>query len=512
MNINTYTAVTIGPIYKTIQKARSVKAFWTASYMFSWIMRRLLEKLQEKYPKEEIIVSPWLPKEETSFEEIAHKVGLFPDRLFIAGDVEEVLKSIKKEILEELAEKFKTTLEDDKQKEAPLQRYLESYISISTVTLKGLDSEALKTLNEYLDTQELFCQSSPQTTDYMERFIEHPENSFLMEFKGSCSRAFASTSEIAVSGWLSEDKIKSNLSNNSEIDYTKLTKEEGYRNCYKYLAIIQADGDNFGEYIKRLSTVEDMRTFAESFFTFSVSVTQKLRAETKAVPVYIGGDDLKLFAPILEGEAEKDIFRIIDIIDDSFREFRGKLSHENNLSMSYGVSIFYHKSPMSEAMDVSDDMLKKAKRTEGKDTVAISIRKHSGQKIEFQLPCKHSTASTSDKNTSTLYTEARKLIKSFKGEASTINSLIYWIEEMYEAIFTDSVTGNKNRIKAVFANFFDEDVHKNHRGKGGFFDQLEEFIYLMHKDKDAPQTPEGKKALLHGILRYCQFVTAKDEK
>lgn len=498
-----YTAVTIGPIFKTIGKARSVKAFWTASYMFSWIMKRLIEEL-----KGCSILSPHLPEKEPSFDTIKTKVGLFPDRLFIEGDARALIESAKENIIKELTKKFNKIFDS----EIGIGD-IQGYISISTISVDVPDAEEgpLKILNEYLDTQELFCKSSPQGKDYMEKFMENAENGFLQGFNGKDERPFESTSEIAVSGWLSPDMIKKNLSDKGEIDYTKLTKKDGYRNCYKYLAIIEADGDNFGKYIRKLSSSDDMRNFAKSFFNFSVDVANKLRNETKAVPVYIGGDDLKLFAPILGGDVEEDIFRIIEIIDECFQKFRTNLNADNQLSMSYGVSIFYHKSPMSEAMDVAIGTLKKVKKTETKDAVAISIRKHSGKKIEFQLPRKHSDA-TSDTRNPTLYARSVELIRAFKGDVSMINSLIYWIEEMYEAIFTDSVTGNRNRIKAVFANFFDEDVHKNHRGEGGFFERLEEFIYLMHKHEDAPQTPEGKKALLHGILRYCQFVTAKDEK
>ncbi|MDO4770553.1 type III-B CRISPR-associated protein Cas10/Cmr2 [Porphyromonas sp.] len=512
MSTNTYTAVTIGPIYKTIEKARSVKAFWTASYMFSWIMKRLLEE----YPHRDLIISPCLPQDDDSFRGLKHKVGLFPDRLFIAGDAKADIEKIKEKVLIELAEEFKNTLVTKANRERKLvdfQDYLKNYISISTITLKGLDSGVLKTLNEYLDTQELFSKSSPQSKDYMEKFIEDHEIYFLKDFREEGeSRAFESTSEIAVSGWLSKKEIEGILNNKSEIDYTKLTHKEGYRNCYKYLAIINADGDNFGKYIKKLSNREEMQDFAQLFFDFSVNVTKKLMDKTKAVPVYIGGDDLKLFTPILEGESEKDIFRLIDIIDECFREFWEKLQTSEKLSMSYGVSIFYHKSPMSEALKVADDMKEKAKSAKGKDAVAISIQKHSGQKIEFRLPCKHSTSVPADQEPTTLYAEACELIKAFKGDVPMINSLIYWIEEMYEVIFTDSVVKDERRIKAVFDNFFDESTHKEHHEEDRFFDRLQKFIYKMYNDKDAPQGLKEKKALLHGILRYCQFVTAKDEK
>ncbi|WP_234394626.1 type III-B CRISPR-associated protein Cas10/Cmr2 [Porphyromonas cangingivalis] len=185
-----YTAVTIGPIFKTIGKARSVKAFWTASYMFSWIMKRLIEELGGCS-----ILSPHLPEEEPSFDTIKTKVGLFPDRLFIEGDAKAHVKRAKEKIIKELTEKGI----------GDIPEYLDSYISISTILVDVPDAEEgpLKILNEYLDTQELFCKSSPQGKDYMEEFMENAKNGFLQGFKGESERPFESTSEIAVSGWLS---------------------------------------------------------------------------------------------------------------------------------------------------------------------------------------------------------------------------------------------------------------------------------------------------------------------
>ncbi|WCG00912.1 type III-B CRISPR-associated protein Cas10/Cmr2 [Porphyromonas gingivalis] len=307
---------------------------------------------------------------------------------------------------------------------------------------------------------------------------------------------------------------------NGEVEYTQLTSKPGFRNCYKYLAVIKADGDGFGTYIKELKVDEEkeikengekeneLSRFTKSFFEFSVEVANELIQKTKAIPVYIGGDDLFLFAPVLEGNVEKDVFNLIKEIDDLFIQ----KEIGEGLSMSYGVSIFYYKSPMSEAIDIADSMLRKAKeekeeKEKKKDTVAISIQKHSGQKIEFLLPCKHSTDKC--KQETGLYKKATELIRAFKEDDSMLNSLIYWIEDMYETIFTDEVTLYQERINAVFDNFFDEEIHKENEV---FFDLLKKFIHSMHHSEDTPRKLKDKKKLLHGILRYCQFVTAKKEK
>lgn len=540
-----YTAITIGPIGKTLAKARSVKSFWTASYLFSWIMRKLLEKL----PKENFeILSPYRAGKDV-LGEISKKVGLFPDRLFAKGELEEKeFKRIKREIFGELAEKFKNAFQDEKDdiarkidtesdqkrkreleeiksrysnaasKGEDIRKYLENYLSISSITVElSSDCSILEQLNKYLDTQELFNKASTQTEeDYMEMFIEAPNNPFLKAY--SQDRAFPSTSEIAVSGWEQNPPKDAN----GEVDYSKLTSKTGFRNCYKYLAVIKADGDGFGTYIKELKVDEEkeikengekeneLTRFTKSFFEFSVEVANELIQKTKAIPVYIGGDDLFLFAPVLEGNVEKDVFNLIKEIDDLFIQ----KEIGEGLSMSYGVSIFYYKSPMSEAIDIADSMLRKAKeekeekeKEKKKDTVAISIQKHSGQKIEFLLPCKHSTDKC--KQETGLYKKATELIRAFKEDDSMLNSLIYWIEDMYETIFTDEVTLYQERINAVFDNFFDEEIHKENEV---FFDLLKKFIHSMHRSEDTPRKLKDKKKLLHGILRYCQFVTAKKEK
>ena len=548
MSNEIYTAITIGPICKTLDKARSVKSFWTASYLFSWIMRELLERLpKEERPEGSFeVLSPHRDGKDVP-EETSKKVGLFPDRLFAKGELEEEkLQEIKGKIFIELAEKFKNAFQDEKDgitrkidtesdpkrkreleeiqsrysnaalKGEDIRKYLENYLSISCITVElSSDCNILEQLNSYLDTQELFNKASIQTDeDYMELFIEAPNNPFLKAY--SQDRAFPSTSEIAVSGW-EQDPPKDE---NGEVEYTQLTSKPGFRNCYKYLAVIKADGDGFGTYIKELKVDEEKEIkengekenelirFTKSFFEFSVEVANELIQKTKAIPVYIGGDDLFLFAPVLEGNVEKDVFNLIKEIDDLFIQ----KEIGEGLSMSYGVSIFYYKSPMSEAIDIADSMLRKAKeekeeKEKKKDTVAISIQKHSGQKIEFLLPCKHSTDKC--KQETGLYKKATELIRAFKEDDSMLNSLIYWIEDMYETIFTDEVTLYQERINAVFDNFFDEEIHKENEV---FFDLLKKFIHSMHHSEDTPRKLKDKKKLLHGILRYCQFVTAKKEK
>ena len=44
--MKTYLALTIGPIYKTIQRARKTRELWAASFLLSQFMKKLLEGLR----------------------------------------------------------------------------------------------------------------------------------------------------------------------------------------------------------------------------------------------------------------------------------------------------------------------------------------------------------------------------------------------------------------------------------------------------------------------------------
>ena len=106
-----YTAITIGPIGKTLDKARSVKSFWTASYLFSWIMRNLLTELSEGGFE---VLSPALVGKDV-LGEISEKVGLYPDRLFAKGEFKEKkLEEVKGKIFGDLAGNFKGAFQNEK--------------------------------------------------------------------------------------------------------------------------------------------------------------------------------------------------------------------------------------------------------------------------------------------------------------------------------------------------------------------------------------------------------------
>jgi len=83
-----YTAITIGPIYKTMSQARKSRHLWGASYLFSFIMKQLLAYLlkdAELQLNRKDILLPYI-----DFSGLETKTGtgtgLYPDRLFLRDE------------------------------------------------------------------------------------------------------------------------------------------------------------------------------------------------------------------------------------------------------------------------------------------------------------------------------------------------------------------------------------------------------------------------------------------
>ncbi len=95
---HTYLAVTIGPIIKTLMKARSTREVWAASYLISYLMKQLVLSFRNSHT----FISP-LAKENDLFE--PHEgAGLFPDRLIFKRKNENDFAALTKRIDEVVGE------------------------------------------------------------------------------------------------------------------------------------------------------------------------------------------------------------------------------------------------------------------------------------------------------------------------------------------------------------------------------------------------------------------------
>jgi len=363
-----YTAITIGPIFRTMQIAESSKAIWSASYLFSYIMKQIYTYVEKEVGEKNII----LPYADKSLMKRNLKAGLFPDRIIFIGKLTD-FETKKSEIINNLAALIANDIAVDLEL---VQKYLSNYLVINCVEKELSESDnAVDIMNKYLDTSELFQKTNlyvdnSYLSDFFEKKPDEDSNnpSDVAEKKSNSYNKFItdefgkqpvpSINQIATAKL--KHRVKSSRKEDDNFyDNVKKEKPEEFRNFHKYIAIVQADGDNFGKFNEALYALSnDIRhdyivQLSKNLTKFS-KASLKIVRKWSGVPIYAGGDDLLFFAPIADIEkvemkksnAEKadgeeaqsvkctvkeDIFDVLNRIDAKFNELFTEYNKEGDV-------------------------------------------------------------------------------------------------------------------------------------------------------------------------------------
>jgi len=316
-----YIALTIGPIYKTLQNAKKPKELFASSYVFSYIMREIIRNFKSRE-----FVTPYI-KNEDIFKD--SDIGLFHDR-FIFKSQEDDLKKLKV-VIDDVISNLANELNIDSES---IINYLQ--INYDEYVLKDSDNPILE-ITPYLDALELFYQTTQ-------------DNSFadkLRRQKGDRDN------------FLTQDK-------NIIDDLKKLS----YNN---YFCVVHADGDNMGKAIAKKENIEEV---SKNLFNYCQDSHKKIK-NFGGQTIFAGGDDLLFFAPVVSKKTNKTIFQLCEDIGDDFKNRFNGVS-----TLSFGVSVNYLKFPLYEALENSRELLFDKAKNEQRDNIAFKVTKHSGQSFE----------------------------------------------------------------------------------------------------------------------------------
>lgn len=577
-----YTAITIGPIYNTLTSVKSTKAIWAASYLFSWLMRKLIEDI----PKEDLVdvLMPYLPAQNDS----SVKAGLLPDRCILKRNYGHEFQTKKKQLIQNLA---KRTLDDVKNQRQYLdmsannteldlttkevEDFLTDYLRVDIVEME-LESSVnpIFEINKILDSQELLQLPLEELkVDYLNLFFETVYYNFLVREKYfGAQKYFPSTAEISTYGFKEEPsyyKAQKILRKSegpgqsveaaakSQQDFYKNVKSEFsplFRNHHKYMAIVQADGDNMGKVISAIYDSEDkeeaeknFKLFSEQLFKFTSGSVQLIQSWA-AVPVYGGGDDLLFFSPIAKptdlpasaskaGVIEETIFDLIDKLDQLFDDLILKYECLQSIidklkdneepvlpTLSFGVSIGYYKFPLNQSLIKSAGLLfGQAKQQPGKNSVAFEIIKHSGQHF----------GATFNKS-SGAYQAFKEMIrpsqnKEFIPDESFLRSIAHKLELLSASILAIAEQNNpgngateRNRMfQNLFENHFDEAIHREGKDLNPFLVSVLSLLQKIYTDSPV-SVASGQKAKakihesniqkLYASLRFVSFIHNKEDR
>ena len=434
-------AMTLGPIVDTLGLGRKTSEIWAASYLFSKLMKETLNILRAQ--KDVRILIPYA-EDDALFEPKDDGIGRFHDRMILQTDtlgikeVREAFDQARDKLADGIAESIK---ENNRTVRAQLADYLRCYI---LQTDKRLEHPVLE-LSDKLDALELHTPPLPLGDEALRKFLRRNVilDSTLAKESFGAKPSFASIPAIAAQ---ENDK--------------DLENSEGFKNAYRYIAIVHADGDNLGEVLKDYGrTITD---FSEKLFDFSTKAS-KLLEDFGAQTLYIGGDDLLFFAPVLHKEG-RTVFDLIERLDEAYRQS----IDDERTTLSFGVSVTYYKYPLYEALERSRNALfDTAKQYPGKNAVAVAVQKHSGQSFAF-------VAGKEEK----AYDIFRALLGAVLRDETEIPHNIHHKLDTLRPL----IEAKGNEVGAIFENFFNEEIHQTRFADGlGYVRRLIEALGVDEK-------------------------------
>lgn len=422
-----YTAINIGPVVGTISMARKPREMWAASYLFSYLMECIIAKIMEEIGNDkDRLTSPALLSE---VKNPVKNVGLYPDRVFISGELDV------KKVVDGATEMFAKAINIEKKS---IERYINiMYVSIDYNSQKEAESP-IKQLNRLLDCTELY--NRPLEDDSLTKVLELIRMTsgsplFQLAEKGNefkvpmlAEIATYKLSLIDNNRWnaicktakdkereLEQEKDKNKGENDKfsvEDYFYQWIKEQfpnEYKSYYKYICVVQADGDCMGKIVSSLPP-DKVKDLSEALLEYGCAASRLIEGYG-GLPIYAGGDDLLFIAPVVSDYEYKvkigvkksiqNIFGLLYEIDELYKKVDKKVGElgrpvqknkrwdgletisEIHTFVSYGLSITYYKYPLYEALEDARILLfGKAKNMPGKNAVAWCLRKHSGSGFE----------------------------------------------------------------------------------------------------------------------------------
>ncbi len=427
--MNTYQSLfgfTIGPIYEVMSNSKKTRELWFGSYFFSWYTRLLCEKLTEPNYK---LILPII-----NLDEIHKKTraGFYPDHVIgysikpsaeALKELEEIIKSITKNFADRICELIKN--EDVQRLSAakPVLDIIEDYLQTSVVCIEAnelndekqvvdkiekilfaLEKNRSYSLGENIDTC-FRCKSLPSVVKVIEPYDE-PDKYNLCPICFFKLRAHKSPELLKITNIrknkpfpplayiitkelhsirehkeINEKLFSGEVEDLEKKDFKRiLNGKEVYdlKTYHKYLAIVNADGDDLG---KLVTSHESPSRFSEKLSSFSIKAYDEC-SKYGVEPIYLGGDDLLVFMPVIY--KEYTVFDYILVLQKLYIE--SVQAKDAMPSISFGVGISYYKYPLSIALEDAQNLLfGTAKNEPGKNSLVLQLTQHSGSRTVLKF-------------------------------------------------------------------------------------------------------------------------------
>lgn len=473
----TYAAITIGPIYDTISLTSSPAGLWAASYLFSHISRWLCEMIVTEglANSAEDIFSPFYPTDDEQKKGAIIKIdgiGRYHDRIiFKPAEKQTVLCKLLKLfdcIAEEIAKPFNDNGKD-------YTEWFKQYLQLHAICFES-EGNPILDCSQYLDAIELEKTFPASGGNPLADLLDSSDENRNIIIRNRIRKTFSRDN------WpfreYKTEKGEERLPDMKDITGRRAETARPRRKINSYYAIVQTDGDKFGEYIKGCrERGEKVRDFSKKCLDYC-SASAKLVQEYGGVPIYAGGDDLLFIAPLTEKVLQKNGAvidgqrNLIGLLVDLRKEFEKAFWRKpGDPTLSLGIAIRYYKYPLYEALFEAYDMLFHHAKEDSsgcnvRNAAAISLQKHSGRAAEFILK---------DFSNTDLTGGIQALIKRSMDD-DLLRSIKSKIWE-FEPLFLQALHISGDALKNLFGNTFD---NEEHNAKWAGIELVGELLKALH--------------------------------
>ncbi len=571
--MNKYLGITIGPIISTIGRSRTTREMWASSYIFSYIIRNLTEEFLKKTDHFDVL----LPTKIEQPGKIG--AGLYPDRIILhilkEDKALEEAQLVVRNVVSAISEKIAAHLRSDAVRNNPLfipfldigindeeiKKQLFSFFQIYAVKEKlGDRGNIILNINRKLEEREQTPKIQPQlTTEFLFLFFNFLGGSFLFdEAFGDKNLRFKSLIEISAAALKKEtpkdgkDDLETILKDHfKQQNSGKITDDDqlmdriaqsygdDMRQIYRYAVAGFVDGDAVGKIIEQFGTnKEHIKEFSKFMSEYALKSAQKVK-HYGGLPVYAGGDDLFIFAPVYSIDEDGKHTHILQLSKDldllfqnEFKGFWKRLQKKDESlasleslrhvpSLSFGYDISYYKSPLDESIQRSYyNLFEKAKKKPNvhKNAIYLTFTTHSGQSLEINLPL----GRNSSEKQRELFDRMLVFINSFTGKKSHLDSdflnalsrRLLLLDDYFKSWVRAPYGTNSYSLEPYFKRLIGKDDEKDAKedDSGSFSKQISELIRHIYK------TPYDEKhflvkepaELLNFIIRFIHQLNRKN--
>lgn len=539
---------TIGPIYELMSHSKKTRELWFSSFFFSWYVMRLIELLNNIKCNDGAncfdFLTPYIDSKSSLHPT---KAGLFPDHIigYSKDDMENTFNKIKEqlninnkyfiEIIRNLGNDYYLAGKSIDDVRIIFNDYLNTNFIVLPVD-KLKDKNVIEQIDNYLDGLERNrsftlrknddtchrCKSLPSVFEITDNFDEKKKEQHVCPFcflKFKCNESddvcnvtsqaknfrYPSTGEISARELIEkidENKLQDYLKEYDEINFegeTKAVREFrellpkgiGIKPYHKYMAIVQADGDNLGKTARQAG---DPKKLSQLLFNFGIKANN-ITINYHGEPVYIGGDDILAFLPVAFKDNDGNLKTVIDYAIELSNEYICTLNNEKiSGSLSIGVHLFYYKYPLSLAVQKARELLfNVAKNVPGKNSLALLLTQHSGQSVNLLF-----------KFGSDELKEFGTLLKDFVSEHKAFPQGIHHKLSLYSKLIKN--INSTSQLNYFFENRFNEEIHKTFTGLNDIKTILLRRLINPHLGGGKLYTGNESQNILNCFLSELRFI------